>query len=68
MIGIDVAVFKQGVIQQLAIYPVEPTRAKTFETWISLGMSWSGQKVMVEILKVGRYLTAGGAPPLIFYP
>ena len=26
-------------------------------------MSWGGQKLMVEILKVVRYLTAGGAPP-----
>ena len=29
-------------------------------------MTWDGQKLMVEILKVVRYLTAAGAQPRIF--
>ena len=31
-------------------------------------MTWDGQKLMVEILKVVLYLTAAGAQPRIFPP
>ena len=56
------------LILQLAANPVDSKRAKSFESWISYCMFWGGQKLMVEILKIVRYITAGGGPLLIIPP